>query len=1385
MELRSKRILRFESLPGGNRRGTPGAGAGCSSMRSAGDEELSRRALVDKHTTAETARDLISPISSTHSLFPSPNSSPNSYQTQVSTSPISEISVDIAQEANSASVSTRMRWTDEYNEAILRSYYRITKLEAVKTTYRKRLHTDFITIFPNLCHVTEQRVADQKRLILSKKLVTQKKHMQIRNEIAEELNISNNITQSDSTLPSLTNDPNSRMRWDDNLNKSLMKCYYIVTEMETNMTTYRSKLHLKFIDIYPELAHISQQRLSDQRRSIVNNRLLSPSELQNIKTVVASILRNHTQENLVAPDIETCDNASTINADTIIGTQTNEPLSYTPHTACNTQSTQLHSELITQGISNTYNCFTGTVPTTDAMSETEELENTFKDALKTFSETSPTNRPYIPKQKTSKKFFKIVNYINTTILPKHIDKDTDFMTLQNIIYSAAWTVAKANGSKVSIEPTQRRQQTQQRRKPKWETRLEKKREDLRVKIGRLTQFMNGNRSESLTKQVENIKQQYKTHSVHEESNTELTHFLDTLKQKLTVITSRLNRYQACTLRKTQNTQFQNNEKGFYPTDELQTFWAKIWEVPKNHNEEADWIAAECARNIDISPMEFDNVPIDTFQDIIRKLHNWKAPGTDNIHNFWYKKFSFIRPFLHNYINQFIHNPHTIPSYIMAGITHMIPKDASDLSNPAKYRPITCLQTIYKIIRSCITDVIYKHLHSNNILAEQQKGCRKFSQGCKEQLTIDSIILRQVHRNKSELHSMYIDYRKAYDSVPHSWLLKVLDIYTINPLLINFLQAAMEKWVTRVRVAELQTEPIQIKRGIFQGDSFSPLWFCLALNPLSNTLNNTDIGYPIRHHHSNTEQTLTTRINHLHLANLTEHFSKDICMDFGIDKCKINSVKGGQILQHSTYQLETGQQISSLDQNEVYKYLGYNQDRQIQYKDTKLKLQQQFKHRLNSICKSQLYSRNLVKAINSYAIPILTYSFGIINWTQTELTNIQRTINTTLTKHRKHHPRACVQRQTLPRYEGGRGLIDVINLHNKQITTLRKYFHQKAETSLIHHAIAQTDIKLTPLNLSDITIQNNEKQIDIPTKINDWTRKSLHGRHRKDLCQINVDKVASNAWLSCGELFPETEGFMIAIQDQTIETRNYQKHIMKLRIPTDQCRKCNSGSETIQHITGACKAIVQTDYKHRHDQVANIIHQKLAQKYNLIPHKLIPYYKYVPEPVIENNNYRLYFDRAILTDKTTHFNRPDITVHDKKNHTALIIDIAIPNSHNLQSTISDKLSKYTDLRDEIKRMWRLSEVTIVPIVISTTGIIPKQLHQSLSTLCLSQYTYIQLQKAVVLNTCRIVRKFLQQETQSDTQRISSSCQHTSTELPASTLINNIPLSPNTIITSSSH
>ncbi|CAG4919909.1 unnamed protein product [Colias eurytheme] len=461
------------------------------------------------------------------------------------------------------------------------------------------------------------------------------------------------------------------------------------------------------------------------------------------------------------------------------------------------------------------------------------------------------------------------------------------------------------------------------------------------------------------------------------------------------------------------------------------------------------------------------------------------------------------------------------------------------------------------------------------------------------------------------------------------------------------------------------------------------------------------------------------------------------MEFGIDKCKIQSINRG-VIEHNVYQLANHDTIETVDPAEGYKYLGYYQSQEIHHKDTKKLLQDNFRQRLHKILHTHLNAKNTIKAINTFAIPVLTYSFGIIRWTKSELATLQRIINTTMTKHRKHHPRACIQRLTLPKIEGGRGIIDITNLHNKQITLLRAFFHNRSHQSRLHQVICQVDT-FTPLTLSDFN-----KQINIITKqqkIDLWTQKSLHGRHRLDLTNPIVDKIASNAWLKRGELFPETEGFMLAIQDQIIDTKNYRKYIIRdSSSRSDHCRHCHKQPETIQHITGACSSITQTDYKHRHDQVAAIIHQTLAYKYQLITEK-VPYYKYTPQIILDTADFKIYWDRTILTDKTIHHNRPDITLHDKKNKTVYLIDVAIPNTHNLNTTHTSKLTKYTDLTIELKSQWQVNTVKTIPIIISSTGVIPKTLHASLKILNLHPLTFILLQKAVILNTCRIVRKFL--------------------------------------------
>jgi len=178
---------------------------------------------------------------------------------------------------------------------------------------------------------------------------------------------------------------------------------------------------------------------------------------------------------------------------------------------------------------------------------------------------------------------------------------------------------------------------------------------------------------------------------------------------------------------------------------------------------------------------------------------------------------------------------------------------------------------------------------------------------------------------------------------------------------------------------------------------------------------------------------------------------------------------------------------------------------------------------------------------------------------------------------------------------------------------------------------------------------------------------LHDRHPYDLSQQYVDIEASNKWLTNADLFAETEGFLTAIQDQVILTRNYKKYTLKQSDTDESCKKCGKELETIQHITAACEQLAPTEYVKRRDGLAKIIHQKLAEAAEMIDDKS-SYYKYTPANVLENENFKLYWNRSILTDKTIPFNRPDVTFMNKKTKNSFLIDTAVPNTHKLARTI---------------------------------------------------------------------------------------------------------------------
>ena len=107
-------------------------------------------------------------------------------------------------------------------------------------------------------------------------------------------------------------------------------------------------------------------------------------------------------------------------------------------------------------------------------------------------------------------------------------------------------------------------------------------------------------------------------------------------------------------------------------------------------------------------------------------------------------------------------------------------------------------------------------------------------------------------------------------------------------------------------------------------------------------------------------------------------------------------------------------------------------------------------------------------------------------------------------------------------------------------------------------------------------------------------------------------------------------------------------------------------------------LASTEYAKRHDRVAEVIHQNLAEAAELTEDKS-PYYKHTPTNVMEDDNFKLYWNRSIITDKTILANRPDITFMNKKTKTTNLIDIAVPNTHNLAKTVTENKANIKNWR----------------------------------------------------------------------------------------------------------
>ena len=588
--------------------------------------------------------------------------------------------------------------------------------------------------------------------------------------------------------------------------------------------------------------------------------------------------------------------------------------------------------------------------------------------------------------------------------------------------------------------------------------------------------------------------------------------------------------------------------------------------------------------------------------------------------------------------------------------------------------------------------------------------------------------------KKNLHMAYIDYKKAYDMVPHSWLIETLKMVGIASNIRETLETSMKNWKTELTANGQSLGEIEIKRGIFQGDSLSPLLFVIVLIPLSLVLRDTKLGYTfsksdvsVNHLlfmddlklYARSERELNSLVHTLRIV------SDDTGMKFGYDKCKTVFLNKGKIGKACVIEMPDGEKLKEVEES-GYKYLGILQDEGTRTIDMKDKLETEYLRRVRKLAKSKLYAGNVISAINQWALGVMRYSGGVIDWNRGDLVRIDIKTRKILTSNALFHPRANVARLYLKRKDGGRGLISVEQCVKSEENSLWDYVSTSQEQLL--KIVVKEDFLVEKTGKAEYMKQHTE------TLRQNYHEKAMHGKY-PEVIKDQADLNKTWMWLKSKYVKKATESLITAAQDQALRTNWIKTNIDKTEI-SPLCRICHKEDETVSHIVSGCSELAKRRYVIRHDLVATRIHWELCKKYNIDVSKV--WYDHVPPPsCISNAGVELIWNKPIITTTKVKHNIPDIVI--KSSAKWILIDIAVPKDHRVKEKHAEKIQKYVDLAGVI-RIEHNVETSIVPIIVGALGAIPVELEKYLNELDLPDVSG-SIQISTITSTARILRDVL--------------------------------------------
>jgi hypothetical protein len=284
---------------------------------------------------------------------------------------------------------------------------------------------------------------------------------------------------------------------------------------------------------------------------------------------------------------------------------------------------------------------------------------------------------------------------------------------------------------------------------------------------------------------------------------------------------------------------------------VQTFYEDLYKSIASIPVEAE--AEHHRRILNVGSEEIPCVTKEELRQALKKMKNGKAPGTDNITSEMVKMGGDpLEMAIIILINKCLDQGKVPASWNDAEIKILFKKgDCTDIGN---YRPISLLSVLYKLLTSILTTRLNNKFELYQ--PKEQAGFRKGYSTTDHLQVIHSLIEKSAEYN-IPIHLAMIDYKKAFDSLETWAIVRAMNRARVDSRYTDLIKSIYENATLHVKIAEdMETEPINVHRGIRQGDSISPKLFTLALEDMFKDLNWEDKGILIDGEH----------INHLRYAD---------------------------------------------------------------------------------------------------------------------------------------------------------------------------------------------------------------------------------------------------------------------------------------------------------------------------------------------------------------------------------------------------------------------------------------------------------------------------------------------------------------------------------------